>query len=784
MTVRVPINLLAFSLLFGIALAVAAPLLYRLLKRGAVLVFALFPLVVFGQLCLAIPAIAKGEVWTGSLAWVPSLGLALTFTLDGLGLLMALLISGIGALVIVYGGVYLHHHPFLERFYSLIILFMTAMLGLVLSGNVLLLFVFWELTSISSFFLIGFEHSKPEARAAAWQALLVTGSGGLAMLAGFALLGHISGSFEIARWIELAGEIKNHPLAPAAFVLVLLGAMTKSAQFPFHFWLPNAMEAPTPVSAYLHSATMVKAGIYLLARLYPVLSGLALWPVLLTAVGLATLVGGSLLALGQTDLKRLLAYTTVAALGALTLLLGMATPQAVKTAMLFLAAHALYKGALFLVAGGVDHAAGSRNINELGHLGREMPFTAAAAGLAALSMAGIPPFLGFVVKELVYESTLGSVFFLWITTLVVVAQVSMAAVAGWVGLLPFWRKPIRNLHPHEGGPGLWLPPLLLALAGLLLGLFPQWIGSWLTAPAAQALLQAPVKVKLALWHGFTPTLGLSALTLLLGGLLIALQRRIQPWFARLWQALAKFGPAALYPRSLHSVTSFAAWQTRALQSGYLRLYVMAIVLFTVGTVGVTFALWVGEFTMGTWGQPRFYDLVFIGIILAAAFLVTRARSRLVTIALLGSIGFSIAIIFLMYSAPDLAMVQFAIETLTVVLFVLVIYRLPKFSQLSSRPVRVVDMVVSLLGGTLMTLLMLLVSSHNTSSRLASYFAEHSLPLANGRNIVNVILVDFRGFDTLGEITVLTVAAIGVFTLIRMAIKPGGERPPPESGDKQ
>jgi multicomponent Na+:H+ antiporter subunit A len=775
--------LLTYSLLLGIILTAAAPWLYRRFPRqSAALSF--FPLAVFIQLCIAIPDIAAGKVWHLAVPWVPSLGLNLNFQLDGLSLVMGLLISGIGALVIIYGGAYLHGHPFLGRFYSLVILFMTAMLGVVFSDNALLLFVFWELTSISSFFLIGFEHQKANARAAAWQALLVTGSGGLAMLAGFALVAKITGSFEISHWIASSDVVRGHPLAPFAFLLVLAGACTKSAQFPFHFWLPNAMEAPTPVSAYLHSATMVKAGVYLLARLFPVFGGLTLWLMVVTTIGLVTLVGGSLLALAQTDLKRLLAYTTVSALGSMVFFLGLGDSLAVKTAVVVLIAHALYKGALFLVAGSVDHGTGSRDITILGGAGRAMPFTAAAAGLAGLSMAGIPPLLGFVAKELMYETTLESSLPALLTGLLLTANVGMVAVAGWVGYQPFWGKSKQeNPHPHEGIVGLWLPPLLLAVLSTLLGVFPQLAGKWLVAPAAQAIWQSPITVKLSLWHGFTPMLGLSALTLLLGCGLFAARKQLQPGIIRIWHALAKIGPAALYPRSLHAVLSFAAWQTNVLQNGYLRVYIGSIVLFTVGLAAITLGMRSIQFSALEIRLPRFYDVILIGIILSATFFVTRARSRLATIALLGSIGFSIAVLFLLYSAPDLAMVQFAIETLTVILFVLVLYRLPKFKQLSSRAAKTVDMLVALLGGLLMTMLMLIVSAHESASHLGRYFAESSLPLANGRNIVNVILVDFRGFDTLGEITVLAIAAMGVFSLIKLTVKGGRKRQVPHKGDQ-
>jgi len=776
-------TLLTITLLLGFAFTIFAPWLHRRTPRHST-ILAIFPLAIFIQLCLAIPPVAAGENWHLSIPWVPSLGLHISLNLDGLGLVLALLISGIGALVIIYGGAYLHGHPFLGRFYSLVILFMTAMLGVVLSDNALLLFISWELTSISSFFLIGFEHHKANARAAAWQALLVTGSGGLAMLAGFALLANITGSFEISQWINQSNPILNNSLAPAAFLLILVGAATKSAQFPFHFWLPNAMEAPTPISAYLHSATMVKAGVYLLARLFPVLSGLALWSTLVTTIGLITLVGGALLALAQSDLKRLLAYTTVSALGSMVFFLGLGSSLAVKTAVAVLIAHALYKGALFLVAGGVDHGTGSRDIDILGGAGRAMPYTAIAAGLAALSMAGIPPLMGFVVKELMYETTLESTLPALFSGLFLIANVGMVAVAGWVGWQPFWGKPARDdLHPHEGSAGLWLPPLLLGGLSLLFGAAPQLAGKWLVAPAAQAIWQAEVSVKLALWHGINPMLALSALTLLLGIGLSAARRWLQPAITRFWHTLSKFGPAALYPRSLHAVLSFAAWQTNNLQNGYLRGYIAAIILFVAGLAAMTLGTRPTQFPALDIRSPRFYDVILIGIILTATLFITRSRSRLATVALLGSIGFSIAMLFLLYSAPDLAMVQFAIETLTVILFVLVLYRLPKFKQLSSRVAKLTDGLLALLGGLLMTTLMLLVSAHQSDAHVARYYVENSLPLANGRNIVNVILVDFRGLDTLGEITVLAVAALGVFSLIRLAMKGGGKRQVPIRGDK-
>jgi multicomponent Na+:H+ antiporter subunit A len=767
---------LSITLLTGFLIAILAPFLTRLMKHRAAFVLALYPLAVVIQLL----ALQRETLTAPSIQfpWVPSMGLWMTFTLDGLGFLMAMLIAGIGTLVILYGGEYLRDDPYLERFFLWVIIFMASMLGVVTSGNALVLFVFWELTSISSFFLIGYKFEYESARAAAWQALLVTGAGGLAMLAGLVLLGQITGSFEITQWMQNSNLVQESALAPAAFILILLGAMTKSAQFPFHFWLPNAMEAPTPVSAYLHSATMVKAGVYLLARLFPVLGGLALWNQVVPWVGLLTLVVGALLALGQTDLKKLLAYTTVSSLGGMVFLLGLGTPLAVKSAMLFLLVHALYKGTLFLVAGGVDHSAGSRDIRKLGKLAKLMPFTTLAAGLAALSMAGIPPLIGFISKEYVYESTYyySNLPFI-LTGLAVLANVANVAVAGWVGIRPFWQQPEQkdeDLHPHKESVWLWIPPLVLAMTGLFMGVFSQGAAQTWVAAATSAVLQEISKVQLSLWHGITPMLLLSVLTLMIGVVVYLSSRTLIPRLAALWKKLSSIGPNKFYSHSMRVFLSVAGWQTKILQSGYLRYYIITIIVTTVTLSVVTLATHYGSLPNPQWTQPRFYDVIFIIIIIVSAILVTRSDSRLATITLLGAIGFSIAILFLLYSAPDLAMVQFAVETLTVILFVLVIYQLPKYTK-SNYPIHanVLNIIVSVAGGIMMAGLMLLTSAIPSNSTLAPYFMENSLPLAKGRNVVNVILVDFRGLDTLGEITVLIIAAIGVFALL--GLKKGSKR---------
>lgn len=766
---------LSLSIFAGFLVAIIAPFLTRILKRKAAFVLAIYPLAIVIQLLSLQNQTLEGP--TVQFPWVESMGIWMTFTLDGLGFLLAMLIAGIGTLVILYGGEYLRDDPNIDRFYLWVIIFMASMLGVVTASNALMLFVFWELTSISSFFLIGYKFEYEASRAAAWQALLVTGGGGLAMLAGLVILGQVSGTYEINEWLLNPAVITESTLAPAAFILILLGAMTKSAQFPFHFWLPNAMEAPTPVSAYLHSATMVKAGVYLLARLLPVLGGLTIWTQVVPWVGLLTLVGGALLALGQTDLKKLLAYTTVSSLGAMVFLLGLGTPLAVKTAMLFLLTHALYKGAFFLIAGGIDHSAGTRDIRKLGALSKLMPFTTITAGLTALSMAGLPPAIGFISKEYIYESTLhaSSLPYL-LTALAVVSNIANVAIAGWVGIRPFWQKPEttdHDLHPHKEALWLWLPPMVLAITGLFMGVFSQGTAQNWVKTATIGTLQQLTDVKLSLWHGITPMLLLSILTLFLGITAYFSARKLIPLFSAFWHKLSPIGPAVAYSRIMRGFLSIAGWQTRLLQSGYLRYYIIIIIVTTVGLAAVTLSTRYGAFPIPQWTNPRFYDVVFLLIIITSAILVVRSTSRLATITLLGAIGFSIAILFLLYSGPDLAMVQFAIETLTVILFVLVIYQLPKFTR-SNYPLHsnFINVIVSVAGGILMTGLMLITSAVPSNSNLSTYFMENSLTLAKGRNVVNVILVDFRGFDTLGEITVLMIAAIGVFALL--GLKKGGK----------
>lgn len=729
--------------------------------------FALLPLALTVYFLTFAPAIADGESIVRSYSWVPSLDSQLSFHLDGLSWLFALLVTGIGTLVFVYAGAYLGDDPLAGRFFAYILIFMASMLGLVLADNLIALFIFWELTSFSSYLLIGFKHEDEAARKAALQALLVTGGGGLALMAGLILMGLAGGSFEISTLV--AGEdLTAHAHYVPIALLIMLGAFTKSAQVPFHFWLPGAMTAPSPVSAYLHSATMVKAGVYLLARFTPVLSGSDLWHTALAAVGGATMLVGAYLSLRHSDLKRILAYSTVSGLGALVFLLGMKTPLATQAAMVFLVVHSLYKGALFLIAGIIEHETGTRDVAALGGLRRVMPIVAAAAALASLSMAGIPPFFGFVGKELLYETTLESLDVpLLFTALAVLSNIILVAVAALVFIRPFTGRLVDTpQRPHAVPVGMWLGPVALGVGSLAAGLLVAPAGTAFIAPAVAAIARETTEVHLGLWHGINPMLILSIVTVLAGAALY----RYRDTYRRLADRIdpgEQWGPEQWYARGLDGLLALARLQTRVLQHGYLRAYLMTIILLAIGLISLTLAThWDGA-TLPPGEEVEIYEAALVTIIAVALLYVLVARSRLAAVVSLGVVGYGIALIFMLYGAPDLAMTQFSIETLTVILMVLVLYRLPPFARFSNRRQRVRDAAVATTIGALMTLLVLLAAAVEPRSLLTPFFAENSYTEAHGRNIVNVILVDFRGADTLGEITVLAVAAFGVFALLKL-----------------
>jgi len=754
-------------ILIGFAAAILAPFIHKFLPKASGVILSLVPIGIFIYLFRMLPIIGSGETISFKYAWFSALNINLTFFVDGISLAFALIISGIGAIIVFYASGYLHGHKKLARFYGYLLFFMTSMLGVVLSDNILSLFIFWELTSISSYLLIGFNHEQERSRYAALQALLVTGGGGLALMAGLILLGYITGTYTLSEMFNMNALVTGHYLYVPILILILLGAFTKSAQFPFHFWLPNAMEAPTPVSAYLHSATMVKAGVFLLARLNPILSGPDIWHIVLLSFGGVTMLMGAAMAVGQNDLKRILAYTTVSALGIMVFLIGLGTKYAITGAVTFLVVHSMYKGGLFLVAGAIDHETGTRDIRKLGGLFKLLPLIAIGAILAAFSYSGIPPFLGFIAKELIYEAAFHAPLNPYLlTAAAILTNMFLVATAIMVGIKPFFGKYKETpKHPHHAPFTLWIGPILLGVLGLILGVFAFIPNHYLIAPAVLSVFAAE-GAKLSLWHGFNIILLFSLVTLIGGILLYFLSNFIKKQQS-LFDAIALVGPEAIYNILLKGLVNFAAAQTKFFQNGYLRHYFIWIFSFFVGLIAYTmYKFDLFKYIVFDFSGIYFYEFLVVIIMLFAAYAAIVSKSVLASVAALGIVGYGVALIFAFFSAPDLAFTQFSIETLTVILLVLIVYNVPRFISESSKKAKARDILISTAVGTTVTLLMLIIFNSPAENKISGYFLENSYTMAHGRNVVNVILVDFRGLDTMGEITVLAIAAIGVYTLLK------------------
>lgn len=758
-----------YAVLAGFVAALLVPWVHRLSGRHLGWFLSLLPLALLAYFIGYVPEVSGGHVVLQSWAWLPGLDIHLSFLLDGLSLLFALLITFIGFFILIYAGRYLQGHAYLGRFYVILLLFMASMLGLVLSDNLMTLFVFWELTSVTSYLLIGFNHEDKDARKLALQGLLVTVAGGLALMAGIVLLAVMADSYSLSEVLARSDSFQDSPLLTAAMICLLLGAFTKSAQFPFHFWLPNAMAAPTPVSAYLHSATMVKAGVYLMARLNPAFGEQWLWTTLLCSAGAVTMLLGVYLAYSATGIKKVLAYSTIMALGTLTLLIGIGTEYAMVGFAAFLLGHSLYKGALFMLAGALDHATGTKDLMRMGGLRRAMPLTAAAAVIAGLSLAGLPPLLGFVAKELLLEAVLSAEAYRTLLLVVTVLASSLGiAVAASVVLKPFWGAlGDTPKTPHETPWPMLLGPWALALVSLLFGVLPGLAGQWLVIPAAQAVGGVPIDTYLSLWHGVNTALLLSGLSLVLGVVLYALWHRSRQGLARLNQFAARVGPEAGYFGALNGLVKLAGGQTRILQNGVMGNYMITLVLTTAVLVGYTLLSQHGLTLALDLSDVSLYEIFIALLMMTTCLYVVITGSRLGAVAGLGVLGFMVALIFIHFSAPDLGITQVLVETLTVILLVLVLFRLPGFARYST-PLEVVrDAVVAICFGAVMTLLILAAIDVQLFETISSYFVEASYPEGKGRNIVNVILVDFRALDTLGEIFVLGIAALGVFSMLRL-----------------
>ncbi len=727
-------------------------------------------LVAFVGLLTNLPAVIAGEVVTVGVDWLPSLGLNVTFMLDGLGFFFASLILGIGLLIITYARYYLSRDDNMGEFFTYLLLFQGAMVGIVLSNNILLLLIFWELTSLSSFLLIGYWKHLPEGRQGARMALAVTGMGGLAMVGGMLILGNIVGSYDLTVILENRDLIQASPLYLPALILILLGCFTKSAQFPFHFWLPHAMAAPTPVSAYLHSATMVKAGIFLMARMWPVLSGTTEWFVIVTTAGLITMVLGAVIALFKHDLKALLAFSTVSHLGLITMLLGTGTAFGAMAAVFHILNHATFKAALFLSAGIIDHEAHTRDIRRLGGLRHLMPITFIIATLAALSMAGIPFLNGFLSKEMMLEEANHTVLFNSPMLVPVLATIGSLFSAAYCFRLigHVFLGPVRDDYPakpHDPGFGMWGPPSLLVILVVVIGSAPflaEPFVKMVTASVLGSTAEVPSNY-LKIWHGLVPALYMSIIAVVGGLIVLAIFKPL----LKAWDATPRPEAKTIFDAIIAAAVTLARGVTHTLHNGAFTRYAA---IFAVTVIGVGYHAW----ATGTVG-PATREMQPVGIVPIAGWLMLAAatigmvfmhRNRLMSLILIGIVGLMVSIGFVFFSAPDLAMTQITVEVVTIILLLLALNFLPNQTPVESTAFRRMrDIIVAVAGG----LATMAISYHyllrdTVAPTISDFHLANSYKGGGGTNVVNVILVDFRGFDTYGEIIVLGIAALLIYAL--------------------
>ncbi|MBY6002777.1 monovalent cation/H+ antiporter subunit A [Salipiger bermudensis] len=739
------------------------------------------------------PEVMQGGTVTARIEWLPMLGLNANFFLDGLGLLFAGMILGMGLLITLYARFYLSGDDPMGQFYTYLLLFQGAMLGISVSDNILMLLVFWELTSLSSFLLIGYWKHLPEGRQGARMALTVTGAGGLAMIAGMLILGNIVGSYDLSVILQHGDEIRASEYYLPALILILLGAFTKSAQFPFHFWLPHAMAAPTPVSAYLHSATMVKAGVFLMARMWPALAGTDAWFYIVSTVGLVTMVLGALIALFKDDLKALLAFSTVSHLGLLTMLLGFGTPMAATVAVFHILNHLTFKAALFMSAGIVDHEAHTRDIKRLGGLASLMPATALIAVVAALSMAGIPPLNGFMSKELMLEEAAHTNWWGGEWPIIILATtgalLSVAYSFRFIGHTFF--GPVRDdypHHPHDPPTGMLLAPAFLSAMVVLIGLFPMVFAGPIVDVASAAVTGGRAEhVHLKLWHGVTPALFMSIIAVAGGAFLLWLHRPLD----RAWQRTPRPEAKAMFDSVVARTVLGARWLIESTHNGAISRY---LAIFVVATVLLGFAAFQGggtpEPTREMLPVPPLVGVGFVLTMLATLATVFAHRNRFRTLILVSVVGLMVSAGFVYLSAPDLALTQISVDTVTVMLMLLALHFLPKYTPLESPlSMRIRDGVIAVIAGAAVASLAYSFLLTDISP-ISDYHLANSYKGGGGTNVVNVILVDFRGYDTYGEIVVLGIAGLTLYALMEALLNgPASRRlrnwtfPPDRSRDR-
>lgn len=793
---------LVFLIFLPLIAALFIPLLFKKLGRIHTGWFVLIvPVVLFIYYLTLLPTTLEGGTLVSELSWIPSIDLAIVAYIDGLSLLFSLLISGIGALVVLYSIFYLDKkREQLHNFYVYLLMFMTAMLGVVQSDHLISLYLFWELTSISSFLLIGYWYTRDRSRFGALKSMMITVFGGLMMLGGFVLLSIMGNTYSIRELISQAPELANHEFFVWALVLILLGAFTKSAQFPFYIWLPDAMEAPTPVSAYLHSATMVKAGLYLVARFTPIFAVSGTWIWLVTGVGLFTLFWGSFFALKQKDLKGILAFSTVSQLGLIMSLLGASAmgfhvDNAAETvfkyagfaAIFHLVNHAVFKGSLFMIAGIVDHETGTRDIRKLGGLMSLMPISFTIAMIGSFSMAGIPLFGGFLSKEMFLTAMLAITEFdlfsmdVWGLLFPVVAWIASVFTFIYSFYFVFhtfagkYKPDELPRQAHEAPIGMLISPAILAVLVIAIFFVPNFVGKWIVNPAVATMLPfmydspSDVHVHVSAWHGsITPELAMTIGIFIIGGLMF--------WTLRKWQRSYDAFPDnislnRLYDNLMYLSDGGANRFSAVYMTGFIRSYLVYMFGFFILIVLST--LFLNEafaFNLSDLAPIGFYEIVIVLALIGGTITILAAKSRLTAIIALGAVGYSVALFFVIFRAPDLALTQLVIETISVALFLLAFYHLPKSSKKEERMrFKLGNGLIALGVGATMTLVALSAHSQKILPSISQYYKETVYSEAGGGNIVNVILVDYRGFDTLFEITVLGIAGIAIITMIKLRL---------------
>ncbi|QKY70657.1 Na+/H+ antiporter subunit A [Lentibacillus sp. CBA3610] len=793
------------AILIPFIIAAFIPFVHKKITRihiGWIVLFV--PLLLFILLASFIPSISDGQTFAYTIPWIPSAGINFTTYLDGLSLIFGLLITGVGALVVVYSIYYLSSKESLTHFYIYLLLFMGAMLGVVLSDNIMILYVFWELTSISSFLLIAFWYHRKRSREGAQKSLLITVAGGFAMLVGFIMMTVMTNTFSVREMIGAAGEVSDHTLFLPALLLILLGAFTKSVQFPFHIWLPDAMEAPTPISAYLHSATMVKAGIYLVARFTPVFGGDTTWFWLVTGIGLLTLFWGAFNAIRQTDLKALLAYSTISQLGMIMSMFGMGSAalhngyspdsvvytQATFAALFHLVNHSTFKGALFMVVGIIDHEVGTRDIRKLSGLITLMPISFTIMAIGSFSMAGLPPFNGFLSKEMFFTAALDtgalSIFSLDTlgATLPVIAWTASVLTFVYCMILVFktffgpYREEKLERPAHEPPVGMIVPPAILSFFVIAIFFFPNILGNHLLRPAINGIFPTFAAAgeslgrSISQWHGFNTELYMTIAIVILGTILFLTLR----YWAGIYHLFPeKLSFNALYDFSLEQLETRSNSVTKSYMTGFLRDYFVYIFLLFIGLTGGAM-IFTGAFDFDISGNAPIatYEWVLVIIMFSAGIAIPFAKSRLTAVLLYGVIGYLVAIFFVLMRAPDLALTQIVIETVTTVLFLVAYYFLPEWGKENTpKRTKVTNLIISLSVGAIFIVVALAVQNGRLFESISSFY-ENAYELAGGRNIVNTILGDFRALDTMLEVVVLLIAGLGVYAFIKLKYGKGNQ----------